>query len=420
MMARLQAVLAYLGALRVHRMSRPAFERWQARQVAGWLARDLRQVDFYAGFAPGFDAASGLSALPVIDKAQVMARFEDFNRGRITAPQGWQALAGSGQIGDVSLGASTGTSGNRMLYAVTPAERFRWLGIMLAKAIPLFFLRKERVAVILPQGSALYDGANTALRMRLQFFDLRLGPETWADALVAFAPTLIIAPPRVLRHLTEAGLSLAPRRIFAAAETLDPVDRRVIEAGFAQPLGQIYMATEGLFGVSCRHGRLHLAEDAALFEFEPVGEGLVSPLVTGFRRSFQIMARYRMNDLLRLSDAPCPCGSPLRVVQEVVGRMDDAFAFGAVLITPDVLRNAVLDAAREIDDFRLCRDGPLHVTLTLKPDLPPQIAEAARQAVLAILVRRGLAVTVDLCRAPLALDPGRKLRRVENIWQGDA
>lgn len=84
----------------------------------------------------------------------------------------------------------------------------------------------------------------------------------------------------------------------------------MIEAAFG-PLEQIYMATEGLLAVTCRDGTLHLCEDSVKFEFEPVGEGLVSPLVTAFRRQAQIMARYRLNDLLRLSTSPCRCGSPL-------------------------------------------------------------------------------------------------------------
>lgn len=413
MIAALQAVAAYIGALRVSRMSRRRFELWQGRCVRRWLDGDLRQVAFYAQAKPQ------LSALPIIDKALVMSRFEDFNLGRISAAEGWRALAEDGRIKDITIGASTGTSGNRMLYAVTQGERYRWLGTMLAKAMPGFFLRSERVAVILPQDSALYDGANRAARMQLRFFDLREGPETWSERLTAFDPTTIIAPPRVLRHLAETGLALSPRRLFAGGETLDPVDRTVIEAHFALPLGQIYMATEGLFAVSCAHGSLHLAEDANYFEFEPVGDGLVSPLVTGFRRSFQVMARYRMNDLLRLSDQPCGCGSPLRVVSEVVGRADDAFAFGPVLVTPDVLRNAILNAARQIDDFRLRRDGALTVTLVLTPNLPQVAADAACAALHEVFAGRGLTVEIVLHRAPMALDKDRKLRRIENGWRAD-
>lgn len=404
------ALGAFASSLRVARMSRPAFERWQQRKLDRWLSNDLRRVAFYK------DAAPRLDALPVIDKATVMERFEDFNLANITASQGWEAFAGTGEIDGISIGASTGTSGNRALYGVSAAERYRWLGSILAKTIPGFMLRRERVAVILPQSSALYDGANKSGRLRLKFFDLREGSEVWLNALEAFDPTTVIAPPRVLRHFAEIDAKLSPRRIYAGAETLDPMDRSVIETYFNRALGQIYMATEGLLGVSCSHGKLHLAEDATFFEFEDVGDGLVSPITTGFRRSFQIMARYRMNDLLRLSDTPCSCGSPLRVVDEVVGRMDDAFVFGKVLITPDIMRNAVLDAARDIDDFRVFREAEKGVTLVLKPCCSTRDADAAQTALAHVFHKRGIDVDVHVKRDPLALDLGRKLRRIENRW----
>lgn len=406
----MSALAAYLTARRVQHMDRPAFDRWQQRRLSCWLTRDLPQVAFYR------DADPHLHSLPVIDKTTVMADFEAFNTAGITATEGWHAMATTGRICNISVGASTGTSGNRALYAITRRERYRWLGAILAKALPDFYRRRERVAIILPQSSELYHGANRAGLMRLRFFDLRDGPEVWTPTLDAFTPTTIVAPPRVLRHLAEHAPAVAPRKLFSGGETLDPIDRTMIEAHFGLTLGQIYMATEGLLGVTCPHGRLHLAEDATHFELEPVGDGLVSPLITGFRRQFQIMARYRMNDLLRLSRAPCPCGSPLRAVDEVVGRMDDAFAFGPVLITPDILRNAVLDAARGITDFRILRDGPRDVQLRLPGTLPPPQAGAAQTALQSVFDRRGLTVTVTLTQSLLSHDQTRKLRRVENRW----
>lgn len=396
--------------------SRAAFERWQAGILRSWLERDLPAVGFYRNAPPR------LEALPVIDKASVMADFAAFNRGRITAEDGWRAFETTGRIGEVSIGASTGTSGNRALYAITGAEQERWLGTMLAKAVPRFLVEPERVAVILPQNSALYDGANRSRLLRLAFFDLRQGFESWLRALEAFAPTTIVAPPRVLRHLAEQSERLKPRRLFAGAETLETVDRTIIEARFGGKLGQIYMATEGLFAVSCAEGRLHLAEDANVFEFEPVADGLVAPLVTGLRRRFQIMARYRMNDLLRLSDRPCACGSPLRAVDEVVGRMDDAFLFdradGArLLVTPDVMRNAVLDAAREITDFRILREERDRIVLVLKPELAEESARAALRALGQVFSQRGLSPEIVLRREAMAFEVHRKLRRVENRFR---
>ncbi|WP_192181317.1 F390 synthetase-related protein [Mesorhizobium amorphae] len=395
----------------VSRKSRPAFERWQARTLRRWLDRDLPLAPFY-GKAPHH-----LGELPVTDKALLMANFERFNIGGVSARDAWAAASADGRLGDLTVGASTGTSGNRGLFVISEVEKYRWLGTILAKAVPDLLWHGMRVAVILPQNTGLYDSARKSRRIDLRFFDLTLGPEHWRAALEDFAPTVIIAPPKMLRYFAAADFRLSPHRVFSAAETLDPVDRTVIEAFFRLPLDQIYMATEGLFAVTCRQGGLHLAEDSVFFEFEPAGDGLVTPLVTAFRRQTQIMARYRMNDLLRLSDAPCRCGSPLRTVDEIVGRMDDVFrlasADGPILLTPDILRNAVLKADRRIDDFRLIQTAPDAIELRLAPDLDDEAAAAAHQAVLALLAVRKSAATVALIRVPLPLETVGKLRRVE-------
>ena len=388
-------------------LSRAAFEAAQARALNRWLASDLPRVAAYPS------APDRLQDLPVTDKAALMAGFHRYNRAGITAEEAWDALAAGDRAHGLTIGCSTGTSGNRGLFVISEAERYRWLGSILAKCMADLLTRPQRVAVVLPRDTRLYHSARRLPWLDLRFFDVTEGPDRWRADLEAFAPTVLLAPPRLLRHFAEDRFHLAPIRIFSAAETLDPPDRAVIEGWSGRPLDQIYMATEGLFAATCRHGGLHLAEDSVFFEFQPAGDGLVAPLVTAFRRETQIMARYRMNDLLRLADAPCPCGSPLWHVAEIVGRMDDCFHLpGHVLLTPDTLRNAVLGASRAITDFRLIQRAPEEVELILPPDLPEEDARAAAGAVEALLCARGPA-RLALTRAPLPLEPGRKLRRVE-------
>ncbi|MEO5755574.1 MAG: CoF synthetase, partial [Mesorhizobium sp.] len=290
-----EAILSFAVTQWVSRKSRKGFERWQARTLRRWLDRDLPRAPFY-GKAP-----QELGDLPIVDKALLMENFERFNIAGVSARDAWAAASTDGRLGELTVGASTGTSGNRGLFVISEGEKYRWLGTILAKTITDLLWRRQRVAVILPQNTGLYDSAAKSGRIDLRFFDLRLGPEHWRTALEDFAPTVIIAPPKMLRHFAANRFKLGPLRVFSSAETLDPVDRPPIEAFFRCPLDQIYMATEGLFAVTCRQGGLHLAEDSVFFEFEPAGDGLVTPLVTAFRRQTQIMARYRMNDLLRLS-----------------------------------------------------------------------------------------------------------------------
>jgi len=393
--------------------TRADIEAWQGRQLAR-LQRDvLPLLPFYRDVD-----ATELEGLPVIDKRLLMSRFEDFNLPGITADEGWAALTSGGRVGEFHVGASTGTSGNRGLYVISETERWRWLGTMIAKTMPR--LRRARIALILPLDTSLYAAARGGL-LKLRFFDLKQGLEACAEGVTALDPDTLIAPPKVLRWLCDNGGPLRRvRHVFSAAEVLDPRDREIIEARFGVSVREIYMATEGLLGVACEHGTLHLCEDCVKFEYEqPVrGSELVTPIITDFSRQTQAMVRYRMNDLLRLRDTPCPCGSPLQAVAQVEGRMDDLLHLpgvgGVVTVTPDVMRNAIVGADRSIDDFRLVQTAADRLELSLTSALA---AEAARAALERLLLAMGAQATIDVTIAPVLEVSARKLRRVERRWQ---
>ncbi len=400
------ALLAYWLARRIK--TRAQLKGRTAAKLHNWLQRDVPQVPFYAG-----RKVTTLDDLPIIDKATLMADFAAFNTAGITAEMGWQAFAGSKQIGKLVVGASTGTSGNRGLFVISQAERFRWLGSILAKALPGFWRKRHRVAVLLPLNTPLYDSANRMQRLKLRFFDIG---QPWEDDLAAFQPTVIIAPPKVLRQIAMQAMPLAPEHVFAAAETLDPVDAAFIAAHFNRPLRQIYMATEGLFAVSCEQGTLHLCEDTMHFELPQVGDDpdLRAVIVSDFSRRTQIMARYRMNDLIRLGP-PCACGLPHQTVAEVVGRVDDCFTLAGMTITPDVMRNAVVDADRKITDFRIIQTGATEIEVLVPYGVD---CDAVLQAVMGALRAWSATARVIVRAADLKPDMSRKLRRVENRWRG--
>ena len=398
-------------SLQVRLRSREAIDRHQRRACARLVAAARATIPFYRDKGPGFED------LPVIDKAIQQGRFSEFNRPGITLDEAVEALAaGRDTVRGHFVGQSTGTSGNRGRFVISPAERFAWLGTIVAKAVPDALIRRRRVALALPGFSSLYKSASSGSRIRLAFFDLALGIEAWRDDLAAFAPEVLVAPPKVLRRLAEDGV-LGGVEPFSGAEVLDPIDREVIESASGRRVREIYMATEGLFAVGCRHGTLHLAEDVVRFEWEEVpGSGLVVPVVTDLVRRVQPMIRYRMNDLLELSGAACPCGSPYRAVERIHGRMDDMFEFetprGRVTVTPDVLRNAVVDSDARIRDYRIVQKKDGRVTIELDEALPDEVEAAVRSAAERALARLGAAPAVAIVRG---ITPrfDRKLRRVE-------
>ncbi|MDX5403548.1 MAG: CoF synthetase [Rhodobacterales bacterium] len=374
------ATLARRALLR----DRASLEAWQDRRLQAWL-RDRVGV-------------GRLSDLPEMDRVGLMTDFAAHNRLGLTVAAATAIAEDRAPLpAGYHVGLSTGTtSGRRMPYVISDEERFVWLGTILAKSLGFNALRRPRVAVALPRGSALYDAASQGRILPLCFVSLGDGFAAALARLTAFRPDVIVAPPRLLHWLALQGAALTPRHIFAAAEMLDPPDRAAIAAAFpGARLGEIYMATEGLFAVSCRHGRLHLAEDCLHFDLEAAGDGTAEAVITDFTRQAQIMARYRTGDLLRV--VPCNCGSPLRAVV-VAGRAADRIGGYA----PDTLRDALLGCG--VADFRLVQRGDDDPTLTLAPGQ----ATTGPRGVLEALFRRPVQVETH----PLLLPEDAKLRRV--------
>lgn len=400
--------------------SRADIDAYQSRRLARWIARHVSAVPKYEGLR-----ARELGDLPVIDKFVLMGDFAGFNRLGLDATEGWRLFRSGQAPAGHHIGASTGTSGNRGLYLISARERARWLGTMLAKTLPRFPLEGARVAVILPQNAALYRQPGRGSRLAIRFFDLHEGVALLPSRLAEFRPDTLVAPPKVLRLLAESGSLTGARRLFSGGEVLDPDDRHVIEAASGLQLGEIYMATEGLLATSCVAGRLHLAEDVMHFELEPgpSGSGLVNPVISDFSRETQIMARYRMNDLLRLFPGTCPCGSPYRAVEAVVGRNDDMLdlpsriAGQRVFVTPDVVRNTILNAWPALNEFQCDQVGETELAVRLPVGAGPDCRAAVHAALDRLFAGQGAMSTLTLHETVFSVG-AEKRRRVRCSWKG--
>jgi len=400
--------------------TREVIERHRERQLGRFLKKVAPRAEAFRDLA-----GKPLEDFPRMDKARLMAGFHRYNRFGIRAEDAWAAMEHGNTLHGCHVGASTGTSGNRGLYLVDPMERARWLGVMLAKTGIDILRTRQRVAILLPTNSQLYETANESGRLQLVFFDLNEGVAAHAEALSSFDPTVLVATPHVLTLLADMDIALNPEVIFSGAEVLDPTDRKKIETRFQRTVREIYMATEGLFAVACSHGRLHLTEDVMAFEWDsqPDLPGLLAPVITDYSRTSQMMVRYQMNDLLRLSDTPCPCGSALQAVDEIVGRRDDIFDLpgtaARIPVTPDIIRNAIIRTSPRIEDFRVTQTGEAEIALAL-PEACSDLTGDAAQALNTLFARLGANADITAQTAPLVSPQTRKLRRVVREWQGPA
>lgn len=413
------AFRAYLRSRWLHKRlnNRKAIKAYHAQALQKLTQHLTSSLPFYLQ-----EAAQDFGSLPIIDKQILLENYADLNLPNIELETVKAAISNETfKLSRYKIGHSTGTSGNRGYYVISNRERFVWLGTILAKTIPNAIWRRQRVALILPGMSSLYSAARKGSRVDIRFFDLSLGLGAWETELDEFSPDTIVAPPKVLRYLAEAG-KLTAQNIFSGAEVLDPIDQSIIEAKTGKIVRQIYMATEGLFGVSCPFGTMHLAEDVVHFEWESVpGSTLVSPIVTDFTRRTQAMARYRMNDLLELSSEPCPCGSAFQAVTRIEGRSDDVFQLptrseALRLVTPDVLRNTLIDCDHSINEFQIIQTGKRAVTISINNDVPKHIDDKIRIAFADMFQRQDIHnIQLNIMRG-IQIPYETKLRRVRRAW----
>jgi phenylacetate-CoA ligase len=291
--------------------------------------------------------------------------------------------------GGLTVGLSSGTSGHRGLFLVSPQEQAAWAGVILARAlrhVPWRALRRGglRLAFFLRSNSNLYEQTRSAL-LRFRYFDLMQPLETSVAALNDFQPEILIGPPLLLGLLAQemdAGrLSIHPERLISVAEVLEAQDARRLEHAFQVCVEQIYQCTEGLMAVACAAGSLHVQEDLLAMQFEALGEvqpgepPVYTPVVTDLWRTTQPIIRYRLNDVVALNDAPCACGSTFEVLARIEGRCDDICYFppaaGGRLrpFFPDTIRRMILLAHPDIQDYLAVQDAPgrLCVYLSTRP-----------------------------------------------------
>lgn len=393
-MSRLAILAAWTGDRYRRRFrDRRGLEQYQDVAAQRLLAHVLPRSAFYRAHFDGHDPRDW-RALPTIDKRTMMQNLSTLNTVGVDAAEAMRVAVAAensrdfrAELNGVTVGLSSGTSGSRGIFLVSPRERAAWVGVVLSRVFPqhLLGIRQVRVAFFLRANSNLYESVGSS-RIAFSFFDLVRPLEDQLERLEALAPTMLVAPPSVLRAIAEAGVRIHPERVVSVAEVLDPLDEAVIARSFGGPIHQVYQATEGLLGMTCDHGTLHLAEDLVAIQREPAGDGRFYPIVTDLRRRAQPIVRYRLDDLLVERDEPCPCGSVCTALARVEGRADDCFEVEVAgerrTLFPDVVRHAIVSACSTLTAFGVRQVAAdrveLHVAVADGADGTKAYEDAAR------------------------------------------
>lgn len=421
---------------RATRLQGDRLASWQQRRAVATVDHVRARSVFHRQHWQGMPSAAWRE-FPLVDKPMMMSDFEHFNTLGVTHDEAMQVALAAESSRDVSavvrgctVGLSSGTSGHRGLFLVSPDEQTQWAGTILARAIPDLRLG-HRVAFFLRANSRLYERTSSIVQFR--FFDLMRPLDHVVASLNEFRPKLIVGPPSLLGMLADARdsgvLQVTPTRLISVAEVLEPDDRSRLERTFQVPVGEVYQCTEGLVAVSCHIGSLHVQEDVMVMQYEPVtaqDPTRVSPILTDVWRRTQPIIRYRLGDILRLDGTVCRCGSSWQRIASIEGRQDDICWFPDATdslraVFPDAIRRMVLLADADIVEYRAEQRAAGELVLQIEVREPStfggvvvRLQDTIRHS-LAEYGCHAVAVTVEH-GVPVRL-PGAKRRRVVCAWR---
>lgn len=407
---------------------RAALEAWQAKKLAAFRRRVLINSPWFKRYLD-----TPFAQWPLMDKTLMMAQFDAMNTAGLRrdtllacALESERSRDFSPTLGRFSVGLSSGTSGRRGLFVVSPQERQLWAAAVLAKALPDGLFAGERVALFLRADNHLYQSVNSRW-LTLEFYDLLKPFVQQLARLQQQSPTMIVAPAQVLRALAlaaQAGeLTLKVKKVISVAEVLEAQDRALLCEVFGE-VGEIYQATEGFLASTCAYGTLHLNEEFVHIEPQWLDERRFVPVITDFTRRTQPIVRYRLDDILTVREEPCACGSAARAIAHIEGRHDDQL----LLADGDgQLRPVFADACSRIlaqtlpleADYRLVQTAAQRLHLTAACDTAALIS--CRDAINHWLMGEGIA-TAPLIWTLSAGQPeagfANKRRRILRQWDG--
>ena len=341
---------------------RVELEAYQQRHLDKFKHRVLVKSPYFQPFTH-----LPLHQFPIMNKQMMMDNFDEMNTAGLSsqqllkcAQQSEQSRDFAPKVGKYSVGLSSGTSGRRGLFVVSPQEQDIWSGSMLAKMLPNGLFSGERVALFLRANNNLYESINNRW-ISLHFFDLYADFSMQLSALEAYQPSIIVAPAQVLRAIADAvedqQITLKTQKVISVAEVLEQHDKEKLQLNFPA-VGEIYQATEGFLGCTCAHGTMHLNEAFVHIEQNWLDDTRFSPIITDFTRKTQPIVRYQLDDVLVARTTPCPCGSPELAIERIEGRSDDVLKLpskngNTVTIFADPCARVIANSLPVTADFRL-------------------------------------------------------------------
>lgn len=365
------------------------FKRFSLEKIAAYQLKEAQKlVKFIVSkstfFSEYFRTAdlSAVWTLPTVNKRIMMENLTAYNTVGLTKEE---LLAFTTRVekeeryGErlkgFNVALSSGTSGNRGIVITSPAEE-KYLQAA-------FFARFSFPRVLRMRWAFLLRITTPAFQVKkfgqqLTHFSLKLPLEVLRQRLESFQPNILSAPPSMLKILAkeiqEERLTIQPKRVVSYAEVLEPELKTELEEIFHTPIHQIYQASEGALGLTCKAGSLHINEDLVKLQLlnkdgtdTLPGTPSFQSVVTDLHKTSQPIVRFELNDIITISPEKCSCGSSFRVIEHIMGRADDMFwgerkdTNELQYIFPDYIRRAIIISSEHIEEYQAIQKSPTKV-----------------------------------------------------------
>jgi phenylacetate-CoA ligase len=318
------------------------WEAWQRQAVARVLRIAAEQVPYYRDtWSPSQMRAAlegRLADLPLLEKDPVRADPWAFVRQdeRHIKPLVFHT---SGSTGTPIASLWTRAELRKSL-AVREARSTGWVGVSFEMPRATF---SGRIVVPDADSPGPYYRFNWIERQAyLSAFHLRRATApAYVEALrkhkIEWLTGYAVSYYLLARFILEDSLRVPPlKAVITTSEKLTRPMRDVMERAYGCRVVEEYSTVENtIYASECLEGRLHVSPDMGVIEIlrpdgsacEPDEIGEV--VATSVMRDHQPMIRFRLGDLAAWDSRPCPCGRPLPVIKEIVGRIED------VVVGPD-------------------------------------------------------------------------------------
>lgn len=424
------------------RWPREALERHRAERIDTIVRHAAARSRFYAEHLAGRLGAGPveLEALPTLDKATMMERYDDIVCDRSLRRDELLAHVATTDGDALHRGryramTTSGSSGLKGLFAY---DRDGWAAVLAG------FLRFTRIAGTTPRlprrrviayvgpsgGTHMSRRIVSSLDIGLHRFAVLAatdGVPALVERLNAIRPDTLSGFPSMLALLADeqaAGrLRIRPSVVSTSSELRTPEMAAAMREAWGVEPFDLYALTEvGVLGAECeRHQGIHVFEDLVAVEAcdeagRPVAPGDVGAqmLVTSLDNRLQPIIRLAVGDRVALDPEPCPCGRPYPLLHAAEGRRDDILALKGrdgrpVAVHP--LQFAPVAQAGEVREFQVVEeeDG-LRIRVALREGaafepLERRLAGELAERLGALGVARPV-VRLDRCEA-IERDPAR-------------